>query len=261
MHKRRSSQPFEEYHANTFSNGYNHDTGAGYGGSEYQPPPSASSSNLQYRRSSASGNSPSRSRRSSKQYGRARASSSAIGIDFDLDTDDDAFDEYAHAHAHAQAQQGVYPPSSTSIRRPQDPYATMPSPSSSSSHVLPFSLSRPGRSRISLTMLLLLAFLSAVFLFSLFPASRDRGKAAVDSIGGYAGQVWQEWKPPMIPGMGKSGANRIRERPALHEDPNKTTRCTTSFDGKRNVVQYAIMIDAGSTGSRVHVYKVSLEHG
>lgn len=34
-----------------------------------------------------------------------------------------------------------------------------------------------------------------------------------------------------------------------------TTQCTSPFDSSRPLVQYVLMIDAGSTGSRIHVYK------
>lgn len=121
----------------------------------------------------------------------------------------------------------------------------------------------------------------ALVLFILvFPSNRTKGKAAVENLGGAVGQAWEKagdswekWRPAVIAPMAGQGADlshsssigssktsgAVRQRPNLHEDPTKTTRCLRSFDGQKNVVQYAIMIDAGSTGSRVHVYKVSRE--
>ena len=38
-------------------------------------------------------------------------------------------------------------------------------------------------------------------------------------------------------------------------DPSKTTHCTSPSNPSLPLVQYALMIDAGSTGSRIHIYK------
>ena len=38
-------------------------------------------------------------------------------------------------------------------------------------------------------------------------------------------------------------------------DPTKTTHCTAPYSPDDPLVQYALMIDAGSTGSRIHIYK------
>ncbi|KAJ7600149.1 hypothetical protein C8J56DRAFT_909619 [Mycena floridula] len=39
------------------------------------------------------------------------------------------------------------------------------------------------------------------------------------------------------------------------KDPSKTTHCTVPHPSASRLVQYALMIDAGSTGSRIHIYK------
>jgi guanosine-diphosphatase len=38
-------------------------------------------------------------------------------------------------------------------------------------------------------------------------------------------------------------------------DPTKTAYCTSPYSPTKKLVQFALMIDAGSTGSRIHVYK------
>jgi guanosine-diphosphatase len=56
---------------------------------------------------------------------------------------------------------------------------------------------------------------------------------------------------------GNNNNNKITPPTSLETDPDpsKTVYCTSPYKAGARLVQYALMIDAGSTGSRIHIYK------
>lgn len=62
--------------------------------------------------------------------------------------------------------------------------------------------------------------------------------------------------PPKFPALPASpDPTSVPTSPETDPDPLKTVHCTTPHLTSSPLVQYALMIDAGSTGSRIHIYK------
>lgn len=62
-------------------------------------------------------------------------------------------------------------------------------------------------------------------------------------------------KPDTNTGDNKLSTSKPPTSPADDPDSSKTVHCTTPYKPSLPLVQYALMIDAGSTGSRIHIYK------
>lgn len=52
-----------------------------------------------------------------------------------------------------------------------------------------------------------------------------------------------------------AGSNGLPTSFETDADASTTTACTTPHDSEKPLIQYALTIDAGSTGSRIHIYK------
>lgn len=64
-------------------------------------------------------------------------------------------------------------------------------------------------------------------------------------------------KPPPHPPVDSKPSSSSSYPTSFEEDPDPsgTAHCNTPYEAHLPLVQYALMIDAGSTGSRIHIYK------
>lgn len=90
-------------------------------------------------------------------------------------------------------------------------------------------------------VLLVTGLVVLVVLWALDAAGSRRVGTAIASAGGKV-TGWSGWSSDPL--------SSVRERPALANDPLETSACAGT-----EAVRYGLVIDAGSQGSRIHVYK------